>query len=61
MKKRMYAGILLLGLFAVWTYLVQTADVRMVNETMVGFAAVNAWFHDLTGVSPRDFRRRSRG
>lgn len=50
MKKRMYAGILLLGLFAVWTYLVQTADVRMVNETMVGFAAVNAWFHDLTGV-----------
>lgn len=50
MKKRMYGGILLLVLFGAWTYLVQTVDVRMVNETRVGFAAVNAWFHDLTGV-----------
>ncbi len=38
--------------FALWTILIQTVDVRPVgvNGTNVGFAAVNTWFHRLTGV-----------
>jgi undecaprenyl-diphosphatase len=45
------SGILLLA-FVLWTILIQTADVQPagVNGTNVGFAAVNTWFHRLTGV-----------
>ncbi len=45
------SGVLLLA-FVVWTILIQTADVRPVgvNGTNIGFAAVNTWFHRLTGV-----------
>jgi len=45
-------GVLLISLFAVWTVLLQTVDVRPAGETAaeVGFAALNAWFHELTGV-----------
>ena len=55
MKRRgtrfVHAGILL-ALFAVWTVLIQTVDVRAVGEagTDIGFAALNVWFHRLTGV-----------
>lgn len=55
MKRRgtrfLHAGILLM-LFAVWTVLIQTVDVRAVGEagTDIGFAALNVWFHRLTGV-----------
>ena len=45
------SGILLLA-FVLWTILIQTADVQPVgiNGTNVCFAAVNTWFHRLTGV-----------
>ena len=44
-------GVLLLS-FVLWTFLIQTVDVQPVgvNGTSVGFAAVNTWFHRLTGV-----------
>lgn len=45
-------GILLLTLFALWTFLIQTVDVRSAGETAsaVGFSTLNLWFHELTGV-----------
>lgn len=54
MKKNqnLLAGILLLVGFAVWTFLIQAVDVQPIgpNESTVGFAALNGWFHQLTGV-----------
>lgn len=51
-KKLLYTGIVFLALFAVWTVLVQTVDVRPAGQTgkMVGFGAINLRFHQLTGV-----------
>ena len=48
----LYAGIALLGLFALWTGLIRTVDVRAAGETgtEIGFASLNVWFHRLTGV-----------
>ncbi len=50
-KGLIWSGILFLS-FVLWTFLIQTVDVRPVgvNGTDVGFAAVNTWFHRLTGV-----------
>lgn len=54
MKKNqnVLAGILLLMGFVVWTFLIQTVDVQPIgpNGSTVGFAALNGWFHHLTGV-----------
>ena len=54
MKKNqnVLAGILLLVGFAVWTFLIQEVDVQPIgpNESTVGLAALNSWFHQLTGV-----------
>ena len=54
MKKNqnLLAGILLLVGFAVWTFLIQAVDVQPIgpNGSSVGFAALNGWFHQLTGV-----------
>lgn len=54
MKKNqnLLAGILLLVGFTVWTFLIQAVDVQPIgpNESTVGFAALNGWFHQLTGV-----------
>lgn len=51
-RKQMLAGAALLIAFTVWTVLIQSIDVQPVgvNGTAVGFAAVNTWFHQLTGV-----------
>jgi len=51
-KRILYAGILCLVLFIVWTVLIQTVDVQPAGEsrTEIGFAAFNRWFHELTGV-----------
>ena len=51
-KKLLYTGIVFLALFAVWTVLVQTVDVRPAGQTgkTVGFGAINLRFHQLTGV-----------
>ena len=51
-KKLLIAGVILLFLFAVWTGLIQTVDVQPAgqNGTDIGFATMNTWFHELTGV-----------
>ena len=51
-RKQLLAGAALLIAFTVWTVLIQSIDVQPVgaNGTAVGFAAVNTWFHQLTGV-----------
>lgn len=54
MKKNqnVLTGILLLMGFAAWTFLIQTVDVQPIgpNGSSVGFAALNGWFHQRTGV-----------
>lgn len=51
-KRLLYRGLLLLGLFALWTVLIQTVDVQKAGETGtdIGFATWNCRFHTLTGV-----------
>lgn len=51
-KKQLTAGGILIALFVLWTILIQTVDVQPVgqNGTNIGFAALNVWFHRLTGV-----------
>lgn len=52
-KKHFITGIASSGLFALWTFLIQTVDVKSagVNGTEIGFSTVNLWFHSLTGVN----------
>ena len=51
-KNTLIAGIIMLMLFAVWTVLIQTVDVKAVgqNGTDIGFSSLNVWFHKTTGV-----------
>ena len=51
-KKTLLVGVGLLAAFALWTLLIVSVDVQHVgqNETAVGFATFNTWFHRLTGV-----------
>lgn len=51
-KDVLLSGSLLMVGFIVWTALIQTVDVQPIgqNATKVGFAALNGWFHKLTGV-----------
>lgn len=51
-KRVFFGGIGLVGGFVVWTWMVQSVDVQAVGVkgTNVGFATVNCWFHQLTGV-----------
>lgn len=51
-KRSLLAGSLLITLFAIWTVLIQTVDVKPAGETgtVVGFAALNCGFHEFTGV-----------
>ena len=51
-KNPLSAGGIFLIVFILWTILVRTVDVQPIgpNETNVGFAAWNGWFHKLTGV-----------
>ena len=51
-KNTLFAGGIFLIVFILWTILVRTVDVQPIgpNETNVGFAAWNGWFHKLTGV-----------
>ena len=51
-KRILGEGICLLTLFGIWTVLIQKIDVQILGETQtkVGFAALNGWFHRLTGV-----------
>ena len=54
-KKTITAGAALVLVFVLWTLLIQWVDVQPagVNGTDIGFAAVNVWFHQLTGVHMR--------
>lgn len=51
-KKLFYGGIGLIAMFALWTFLIQTVDVQYVGQkgTAVGFASLNRWFHEWTGI-----------
>ena len=51
-KKLFVLGVVLLGVFVIWTLLIQKVDVQPigVNGTHIGFARINSWFHKLTGV-----------
>lgn len=50
-KKTLLAGLFMTALFIVWTAMLRSADVQPVglNETDIGFASLNVWFHKLTG------------
>lgn len=50
--KHLMAGSIVLMAFAIWTMMVRTVDVRQLgqNGTDIGFAALNVWFHQVTGV-----------
>ena len=51
-KRNLLSGVAFLGAFTLWTVLIQCVDVRSAgpNDTRIGFAALNVWFHQLTGV-----------
>ena len=51
-KKQLRCGAILLAAFLLWTVLIKTVDVRPVgvNGSEIGLAAVNVWFHRVTGV-----------
>ena len=51
--KLLCTGLILIVAFVIWTILVLTVDVKPVgvNETDIGFATLNMWFHSLTGVN----------
>ena len=51
-KRFLVFGIAFVVVFAIWTTLIQIIDVQPfgVNGTDIGFATVNVWFHELTGV-----------
>ena len=52
MKKKFLIPGILLSAFVVWTILVRTVDVQPIGpmQSAVGLAAMNGWFHALTGV-----------
>ena len=52
-KKYLISAILFLSVFALWTYMLRFVDVQTIGprESAVGFATINQWFHDLTGVN----------
>jgi undecaprenyl-diphosphatase len=52
MEGRLFLGIGMLSVFALWTVLVKTVDVGEIGQggAAVGFATLNGWFHRLTGV-----------
>ena len=51
-RKLFCTGLLLIGLFIVWTWMIQVIDVKVAGEsqTLIGFSTLNLWFHQLTGV-----------
>ncbi len=51
-KRDLLKGVALLAAFILWTILIRVVDVRAAGPrgTRVGFAAINVWFHRLTGV-----------
>ena len=54
-KGLLFLGSTLIVAFVIWTLLIQKVDVQPLgaNETNIGFATLNCWFHKLTGVHMR--------
>ena len=52
-KRTLVLGFVFLGLFGLWTALIQLIDVQPIGpmDTNIGFATLNSWFHNLTGVN----------
>ena len=52
-NKKTLAAAVLLAAFILWTVLIQCVDVQEIGpeNTKVGFAALNGWFHTVTGVN----------
>lgn len=52
-RKLLFLGIGFIIAFALWTWFIQIIDVRPagVNETEIGFATINTWFHLVTGAN----------
>ncbi|MBE6900206.1 MAG: phosphatase PAP2 family protein [Ruminococcaceae bacterium] len=52
-KKTMLFGIAGTGIFIIWTFLIKTIDVRKIGPkgSEVGFASLNGFFHNITGVN----------
>lgn len=52
-KQQLFIAVGLLAAFIVWTVLVRLVDVQPIGpeQSTVGFAALNAWVHHLTGVN----------
>ena len=52
-NKLFFTGFAFIIAFVVWTTLIQVVDVQPigVNNTNVGLATINRWFHSLTGVN----------
>lgn len=52
-NKLFFTGFAFIIAFVVWTTLIQVVDVQSigVNNTNVGLATINRWFHSLTGVN----------
>ena len=52
-KKLLNTGIIFVLSFILWTVIIQNVNVMPIGEsgTDVGLAALNSWFHDLTGVN----------
>ena len=51
-KRLLCVGSIFNAVFVIWTFLVQKVDVKPfgVNGTNIGFATINCWLHNLTGV-----------
>ena len=51
-KGLLWIGVMFIVGFVIWTFLVLKVDVQPlgVNGTNIGFATINCWFHQLTGV-----------
>ena len=52
-KKNFIIGASRIGIFILWTLLIQVIDVKPmgVNGTEIGFSTINTWFHSITGVN----------
>ena len=52
-RKMLLSGLIFIALFTIWTFLIQLVDVQNIglNNSDVGFATFNTWFHNLTGAN----------
>ena len=52
-RKSLILAMFFLALFILWTILIQTVDVKPlgVNQTPIGFATLNLWFHKAVGAT----------